>query len=272
VKQTTVQEARSIRFGSGMVEVGEDLQNMVNLGAMRDVQFEETWDKVKVMSDNAGEIAIGIRNHHAAVQGNLMEINLKNLALIRGGLDNYTEEEGDLVDDAMQKVAAGTWAFGKFIKIEHQNHDLGEITITEVKGNEVEYKAVPEPAEKADYTLVQDASGNWGIIIQADGENVSIDHNLSIGYEYTPAAVKKLASGGRLSIEPRIVRITNTNEDGKEFRITVFAAEVEGGISIDLPADEDEDPAMTEIKLEGSCDESRAIGEQLFIIEDEQTV
>ena len=79
--------------------------------------------------------------------GNLMEINLKNLALIRGGLDNYTEEEGDLVDDAMQKVA-GTWAFCKFIKIEHQNHDLGEITITEVKGNEVEYKAVPEPAEK----------------------------------------------------------------------------------------------------------------------------
>lgn len=265
MKQTTVQEVRSIRFGSGMVEVGEDLQSMVNLGAMRDVQFEETWDKVKVMSDNAGEIAIGIRNHHAAVQGNLMEINLKNLALIRGGLDNYTEEEGDLVDDAMQKVAAGTWAFGKFIKIEHQNHDLGEITIDSVKGDSTEY------AEDTDYTLVQDAAGNWGIIVVGGGD-ASLTHNLTIEYEYTPAAMKKLASGGRLSIEPRIVRVTNTNEFGKEFRITVFAAEVEGGISLDLPADEDEDPAMTEIKLEGSCDENRAIGEQLFIIEDEQTV
>ena len=29
---------------------------------------------------------------------------------------------------------------------------------------------------------------------------------------------------------------------------------------------------MTEIKLEGSCDETRDIGEQLFVIEDEQTV
>lgn len=266
MKQTTVQEARSIRFGSGMVEVGEDLQSMVNLGAMRDVQFEETWDKVKVMSDNAGEIAIGIRNHHAAIQGNLMEINLEKLHLIRGGLDNYSEEEGDLVDDAKQTVPTGAWIFGKFIKIQNQNHDLSEITITSVKGNQTEY------TEGTEYQLLQDAAGNWGIIIIDDENDADLNHNLTIEYEYTPAAVKKLASGGRLSIAPRIVRITNTNEFGKEFRITVFAAEVEGGISIDLPADEDEDPAMTEIKLEGSCDENRAIGEQLFIIEDEQTV
>ncbi len=266
-KQTTVQEARSIRFGSGMVEVGEDLQNMVNLGAMRDVQFEETWDKVKVMSDNAGEIAIGVRNHHAAVQGNLMEINLENLALIRGGLDNYSEEEGELVDDAKQVITKGAWEFGKFIKIEHQNHDLGEIDINSVKGDQTDYTTVA-----GDYVLVQDAAGNWGIIVNSTGTNTDIEHTLTIEYEYTPAAKKVLASGGRLSIAPRVVRITNTNEFKKEFRITIFAAEVEGGINLELPADEDEDPAMTEIRLEGSCDEKRTIGEQLFIIEDEQTV
>lgn len=271
MKQTTVQEARSIRFGSGMVEVGEDLQNMVNLGAMRDVQFEETWDKVKVMSDNAGEIAIGIRNHHAAVQGNLMEINLENLALIRGGLDNYSEEEGTLVPDAKQVITKGTWEFGKFIKIEHQNHDLGEIDISSVKGDQTDYTTVA-----GDYVLVQDAAGNWGIIVNdsegGGGTNTDIEHTLTIEYEYTPAAKKILASGGRLSIAPRVVRITNTNEFGKEFRITIFAAEVEGGINLELPSDEDEDPAMTEIRLEGSCDEKRTIGEQLFVIEDEQTV
>ncbi len=266
MKQTTVQEARSIRFGSGKVEVGETPETLVNLGAMRDVKFEETWDKVKVMSDNAGEISVGIRNHHAAIQGNLMEINLEKLHLIRGGLDNYSEEEGDLVDDAKQTVLADTWAFGRFIKIQNQNHDLSKITINSVKGNQTEY------TEDTEYQLLQDAAGNWGIIIIDDENDADLNHNLTIEYEYTPAAVKKLASGGRLSIAPRIVRITNTNEFGKEFRITVFAAEVEGGISIDLPADEDEDPAMTEIKLEGSCDEQRGIGEQLFLIEDEQTV
>ncbi len=268
MKQTTVQEARSIRFGSGMVEVGEDLQSMVNLGAMRDVQFEETWDKVKVMSDNAGEIAIGIRNHHAAVQGNLMEINLANLALIRGGLDNYKEEEGTLVPDAEQVVAKGTWEFGKFIKIEHQNHDLSAIVIEKVEGNKTEYET---GEEGDDYVLVQDATGNWGIIVN-ETDTTDIEHTLTIEYEYTPAAKKVLASGGRLSIAPRVVRITNTNEFGKEFRITIFAAEVEGGINLELPSDEDEDPAMTEIRLEGSCDEKRTIGEQLFVIEDEQTV
>jgi hypothetical protein len=265
VKQTTVQESRAIRFGSGKVEVGDSLATMVDLGAMRDVMFEETWEKVRVMSDNAGEIAIGIRNHHAAVQGNLMEINLKNLALIRGGLDNYTEEEGDLVDDAMQKVAAGTWAFGKFIRIENQNHDLSEIAIDSVKGDNTDY------VEDTDYTLVQDSAGNWGIIV-LDTETTDITHHLTINYDYTPAAKKVFSSGGKISIEPRIVRITNTNEEGKEFRITVFAAETENGISIDLPGDEEEDPAMTEIRLEGACDESRPAGEQLFMIEDFQTV
>ena len=34
--------------------------------------------------------------------------------------DNYSEEEGELVDDAKQVITMGT---GKFIKIEHQTND-----------------------------------------------------------------------------------------------------------------------------------------------------
>lgn len=265
VKQTTVQESRAIRFGSGMVEVGDSLATMVDLGAMRDVMFEETWEKVRVMSDNAGEIAVGIRNHRAAVQGNLMEINLENLHLIRGGLDKYSTEAGTLVSDARQTIAAGDWTFGRFIKIEHQNYDKDEITINSVTGNSTTYVA------DTDYMLVQDGAGNWGVIV-LDTATTDEDHHLTIDYDYTPAAKKVFSSGGKISIEPRIVRITNTNEEGKEFRITVFAAETENGISIDLPGDEEEDPAMTEIRLEGTCDESRPAGEQLFMIEDFQTV
>jgi hypothetical protein len=265
VKQTTVQESRAIRFGSGKVEVGDSLANMVDLGAMRDVMFEETWDIVRVLSDNAGEISVGVRNHRAAIQGNLMEINLEKLHLIRGGIDNYDTEAGTIVEGAEQVITAGNWALGKFILIEYQNHDKSEITINSVEGNSTLYVA------DTDYTLVQDSAGNWGIIV-LDTETTDEDHHLTIDYDYTPAAKKVFSSGGKISIEPRIVRITNTNEEGKEFRITIFAAENENGISLDLPGDEEEDPAMVEVRMNGSCDESRDPGEQLFMIEDFQTV
>ena len=265
MKQTTVQEGRAIRFGSGKVEVGETLGSLVDLGAMRDVMFEETWDIVRVLSDNAGEISVGVRNHRAAIQGNLMEISLDNLHLIRGGIDNYDTEAGTIVEGAEQVITAGNWALGKFILIEYQNHDKSEITINSVEGNSTLYVA------DTDYTLVQDSAGNWGIIV-LDTETTDITHHLTIDYDYTPAAKKVFKSGGKISIEPRVVRITNKNEEGKEFRITVFAAENENGISLDLPGDEEEDPAMVEVRMSGSCDEGRDPGEQLFMIEDFQTV
>src|SRR5690606_5626614 len=83
---TTVQQRNTIRFGSAKFEVGEDIDSLVDLGAMRGVEFEETWDEIQVNSDNAGVIMAGTQNHEAIIRGDLMEINLRNLALLRGGI------------------------------------------------------------------------------------------------------------------------------------------------------------------------------------------
>ena len=77
MSQTTVQMKEKINFGSGKFEVLEaGSSTWINLGAMRDIVWSETWDKVTVMSDNAGEIKNFIKNHHAILGGNLMEISL----------------------------------------------------------------------------------------------------------------------------------------------------------------------------------------------------
>jgi len=53
-KQTTVQRENSIRFGSGKMEISNDnWSTSKDLGAMRNIVFEETWDEVLVESDNA---------------------------------------------------------------------------------------------------------------------------------------------------------------------------------------------------------------------------
>lgn len=264
-KQTTVQEATSIRFGSGKIEAGEAVESLLDIGAMRNIQFEETWDKVRVMSDNAGEVDVGIRNHRAAIQGDMMEINTTNLNMLRGGIDNYSTVAGSLVSGATQSIPAGSWALNQFIKIANQNHDLGEISINSVVGNSTAYTA------DTDYVLVQDVHGHWGIIV-LDTVTTDVAHNLVIDYDYTPASAKKLTSGGKVSISPRIIRVTNYNEEGKKFQITIYKARVEEGINIELQPDEGEDPATNTIRLQGGVDRTRDAGDQLFEILDEQAV
>lgn len=183
---TTVQQRSSIRFGSAKFEVGETEESLVDLGAMRGIVFEESWDELQVTSDNAGIIVAGITNHRAVLSGDLMEINLKTLATLRGGIDKYEEVPAD--------QTAGT------------------------------------------------------------------------------KAARRLLSGGISTFSPRIARITNYNDAGEEFRITVFKANSASGLNITFPEADGEDPAMTPIEMTGTPDTSKAVGEQLFEIYDEQGV
>ncbi|MBS4191744.1 hypothetical protein KHA94_16260 [Bacillus sp. FJAT-49705] len=183
---TTVQQRSSIRFGSAKFEVGETEESLVDLGAMRGITFEESWDELQVKSDNAGVIVAGITNHGAKISGELMEINLKTLATIRGGIDKYDEIPAD----------------------------------------------------------------------QETGKK----------------AARKLLTGGASTFQPRIARITNYNEAGEEFRITIFKANAATGLNITFPEADGEDPAMTPIEMTGTPDTNKAVGEQLFEIWDEQGV
>ena len=266
MQQTIVQENRSLRFGSGKFEVGDDIGSLVNLGAMRGINFSESWDKIEIESDNAGRVTAAIRNQRAALAGDLMEINLVNLYELRGGIDNYVATPGTLVGGAAQLVAQGNWGFNDFIKIENQNHDGTAITVNSVTGSVDGALTVDN-----DYYVGQNEDKEWGIFV-ADGLTATTEgQNLTINYDYTPAASRKFTSGGRVTINPKVVRVTNTNAEGKIFRITVFKATVEEGISIELQSDESGEVATTPINLVGTLDDSRAVGEQLFEIYDEQT-
>ncbi|MFJ5625447.1 hypothetical protein ACIQD3_22720 [Peribacillus loiseleuriae] len=129
---TTVQQRSTIRFGSAKFEVGEDEETLVDLGAMRGIGFEESWDEIKVMSDNAGEISAGIRNHKASIKGDLMEINLKTLAMLRGGIDKLEEipaAEGKKA--AIQLLSGGLSTFSpRVVKITNYNDANEAFSIT----------------------------------------------------------------------------------------------------------------------------------------------
>lgn len=132
---TKVQQANTIRFGSAKFEVGEDVENLVDLGAMRGIEFEETWDELRVNSDNAGVILVGTSNHQAAIRGELMEINLKNLALLRGGIDKIEEiPEGEEQKEAIKLLSGGISTFQpRVVRITNYNEKNEEFRITVFK-------------------------------------------------------------------------------------------------------------------------------------------
>lgn len=266
--QTSVKESKTIRFGSGKLEVGDNDSALVDLGAMRGISFTEEFDKISIMSDNAGEIAAGIRNHKAAVAGDLIELNLVNLNNIRGGIDNYTTITAAPVSGHSQVVASGAWVYDGFIELDNQNGDLGKITPTSVTGSTNGALAI-----NTDYFITKNpGTGKWGVVVMDSTKLTTEAQVITIVYDYTPAEAKKLTSGGKLTINPKVVRITNTDAAGKEFRITVYKATNAQGITLELQSDDAEDPNVIPIKLEGTPDVSRSVGDQLFEIYDAQGV
>jgi len=91
-----------------------------------------------------------------------------------------------------------------------------------------------------------------------------------VDYSYTPSTSKTLKGGGLLTFTARACRFTNTNAAGATLVITVFSATPDGGITIDFPADDAEDPALCPIKMVGVCDTTLVAGAQLFEIADSQ--
>lgn len=260
--QTSAQHSETIRFGSAKIEVGEAVASLVNLGIAQNIEFTEEFTPIVLKPDNAPEITVGVREHYATAKFDLWEIDLSNMNLIRGGIDTYTPVAGDPVTVTDEPVKlTGT----KMVRLANKSGDGSEPTSIVVKGSDN-----GATVRNTDYVIGVDAAG-WPVIGRvaastdiADGETVKVT------YTYTPNASVKLSTGGKNTINPRVVRLTNTNAAGKIFQITIYAAKNQGGIELKLPGDDSEDPSVVPIELKGSVDTARTTGDQLFEILDEQ--
>uniref|UniRef100_A0A6M3M4R0 Uncharacterized protein n=1 Tax=viral metagenome TaxID=1070528 RepID=A0A6M3M4R0_9ZZZZ len=117
------------------------------------------------------------------------------------------------------------------------------------------------------------------LVNEIEGDTITITRGgiqsaevVEVDYTYTPLASRTLKGGGLVTFTARVCRFTNTDADGKVFQITIFSATPEGGITMNFPADDAEDPMLVPISMTGVPDTSLTAGEQLFEIYDEQHV
>jgi hypothetical protein len=267
MSQTQIQRPGAVKFGSAKVEVGDTIPTLEDLGAMRGISIAESFDKVEVESDNAGVIKEYIKNQRVAITGQLIEIDMEMLDKIRGGIDEYEAIAGTQVQDYNQVVNSGDWHYNDFIKFDEQNGDNSQLTPDSVTGS-VDGALV----EDTDYYVGMNERGESGLFIIDSATVTTEAQNITIVYDYTPAASKKLTSGGKKTINPKVVRLTNTDENGKKLQVTVYFASIEEGITFEFPADESEDVMVNPINLVGKVDVSRSVGDQLYEIIDEQSI
>lgn len=261
--QTTVQHPETIRFGSGRLEIGKSLDSLVDVGALTGVHFtHDLGDKVTITSDNAGVILERAGTQTAQVEANLMEINLDTLAVYMGGVSKLETVAGSQQTVTNEEhTLKGT----TFIRLDHRNGDGNAVTIDSVKK-----KGGSAAVEDTDYIVAIDSDG-YTCIARKSGSSVIADGSVvQVSYKYTPAAYKRLSFGGLQQLDAAVARITNFDSLGREFSITVYKATADSGIEIEFQADDADETDVVPITLVGTEDTSRAVGDQLFVIEDHQ--
>lgn len=264
--QTTVQHADTIRFGSGIVEIGDSVDKLVNVGAVTGVAFSHSFEKTSIPSDNAGVILDKISNEQATISGNFMETGLPLLAQYINGLATLTAVSGSETPVTGEVHNLGKTGVG--VRLDHRSvNSIGQADIATsvvVKQNG-ETKMYDE-----DYGLYLDVDG-WTAIYIKPGGAIQASKDITVDYKYVPAVSKRLDVGGKQKINANVVRITNINSEGKKFEITVYKAAANSGIGITFNSDDSSDVDVVPFELVGTLDVNRASGAQLFTIVDEQS-
>lgn len=261
--QTTVQHPETIRFGSGRLEIGKSLDSLVDVGALTGVHFtHELGDKVTITSDNAGVILERAGTQTAKVEANLMEINLDTLAVYMGGVSKLKTVAGSQQTVTNEEhTLKGT----TFIRLDHRMGDGNAVTI-----DSIEKKGGSAAVKDTDYVVAIDSDG-YTCIARKSGSSVITDGSVvQASYKYTPAEYKRLSFGGLQQLDAAVARITNYDSLGREFSITVYKATADSGIEIEFQADDADETDVVPITFVGTEDTSRAVGDQLFVIEDHQ--
>ncbi|MDA0006702.1 hypothetical protein OFR29_08585 [Brachyspira hyodysenteriae] len=214
--------------------IGDRFDKLTDIGAGRNVSLKETMSTADIESDNAGTVATLQTEHKIEVSLDSLEINFKNYAMARGGIDNINEYDGKTEVTKQYVVESDTYKRGEEIKVPFKNADGSEVTITKV-----------EKKNSMGNILIEETSyekiGTSGIKITDSKISPSTD-TLIITYTRTMPKMVRMTTGGKSStIKPKCIMLVNTNAEGKEFRIYLPQASIAGGLEFSFPSDKAQD-------------------------------
>lgn len=244
--QTEIQKDNAIRTGSILLEVGPTMGSLVNVGALRDISFNQKGETGAVQFDNVPEIRTFKNGNKFSLDATLAEINWSNIAIMNDGQVEVTSVAGAPVAGATQAIAVGDWGYGSVVELAGQNSNGTAPTINSVTGATDGVLAL-----NVDYNLVKLANGNWGVAILDSAGVTTTAQIVTVNYDYTPSASKVVTFRENGKLVEKFMRITNTNEDGLTKVYVLSGVSNIAPIEIDFAGDEENDVATLPVMLEG---------------------
>jgi hypothetical protein len=244
MSQTTIQKADAIKKGSVKIQVGDSFSALTDIGAIRDPQMTLMVEPQNIEFDNVDDLRQFAEGDKVQFSFLLAEINLTNLSKFDKGLVNLTSIAGSATPVTAEAKGTG-WTQGQPIKLNNKN---GANTIV---GSIVVKSGVTTLTLNTDYrTYVGDGSnGELGATyIVPITTNAGV---ITVDYSYTPNASKKITftkTGTKTLI---VARITNTDANGKVFKIDIQNVTNIVAPVLDFPADDEAEVQTIPVTLEG---------------------
>ena len=254
--QTTIQKTPAIRKGAVKVEIGDNFSSLVDIGALRKPVITSLAENQAIKFDNVDELKKFVNGKRIQMAFDLCEINLTNMAKLDAGLVTLSTVAG--TPGAVTGEAHGTgWTQGQPIKLTNKNGANTVVASITVKG------AGSALVLNTDYRVFvgDGANGELGYTfitpITAQAGAITVD------YTYTPNASKKLVFADSGTKTLKVMRISNTDENGKIFKIDIENATNFSAPTITFAGDDADDVATLPITFQGDLVE---------IIDEQQTV
>jgi len=245
MRQTTIQVPEAIRKGSVRVLVGDDFSSLVDVGALRNPIFKSLAENQAVKFDNVPDLNKFVLGTRVQVTFDLAEINFDNMAVLDGGILNLNVVAGTPTPVVAEAHGTG-WVIGQPIRINNKNGDNTIVSTIVVKSG------ITTLALTTDYkTYVGDGTnGTLGFTyITPVSAQVGA---ITFGYSYTPNASKTLTFNDSGTKTLKCMRLVNTDENSKEFKIDIEDGTNFAPISVDFAGDAEDNVGILAVDFQGN--------------------
>lgn len=224
--------------------IGSAFNALVDVGALRNPIFKSLVENQAIKFDNVDDLKKFVLGKKAQITFDLAEINLTNMAQFDGGFLNLTTVASSPV--AVTGEAHGTgWTVANPIKLNNKNGANTIVSSIVVKADgsaltlNTNYKTYVGDGTNGElgYTYIVPLTASTAVI--------------TADYSYTPNASKKLTFNDTGTKTLKCMRIVNTDENGKEFRIDVENGTNFAPISMDFAGDAEDNVAIMPIDFQG---------------------
>jgi hypothetical protein len=187
----------------GNIYVGSYAGDVVDLGAVRKVQFTGKQVPTKVESDNRGTIVNRLRLNGEIEFDWLEPASVSNIELLFKGVVAKTVTAGSSTPVTGEVTASGAWAYARLIFFAKQNGSQAIPTSVTVTGSvdglltlDTNYRIEQDPGTK-----------QWGVAIKSGGAVTTLNQTITLAYTVTPNASVTLTGGTNLTQTPRYIKI-----------------------------------------------------------------